>query len=418
MLIRRLRVSGLLSFGPRGVDLPMEPLNVLIGPNGSGKSNLLEVIGLLRSVAKDPEELFGRREDACDWLWKGGDSAAAATVEAIVDGPDGAGRLRHTMTVADDGGCLGVAVEEVRETKAGEWSSERRGDAALRLLREQYEGIRLYQNWSVGPWAALRRNQGTHAASDSLNDGGENLAVVLAGFRGEAKRRLVGALGELADGIVDVSCPMTGGAATLCLEERGGRRIPATRLSDGALRYLSLLAILLHPAPPPLVALDQPELGLHPDVVGAVAGLLVGASERTQIVVTTHSRMLVDALTDRPSSVVVCEKENGESRFERSGWHEIEGMARQVQPRRAVELRRAGGQSLVTSEAAEIEFMEGRQTPRHRRTRPSRDPDEGLALREDFAQQLERSLADGADGRTTSLADVAERIESSRMTDP
>ncbi len=41
------------------------------------------------------------------------------------------------------------------------------------------------------------------------------------------------------------------------------------------------------------------------------------ASERTQVVVTTHSRMLVDALTDHPSSVVVCEKENGESRFER-----------------------------------------------------------------------------------------------------
>ena len=46
--------------------------------------------------------------------------------------------------------------------------------------------------------------------------------------------------------------------------------------------------------------------------------LVVQASERTQVVVTTHSRMLVDALTDHPSSVVVvCEKENGESRFER-----------------------------------------------------------------------------------------------------
>lgn len=45
MLIRRLKVSGLLSFGPRGIDLPMEPLNALIGPNGSGKSNLLESPG-------------------------------------------------------------------------------------------------------------------------------------------------------------------------------------------------------------------------------------------------------------------------------------------------------------------------------------------------------------------------------------
>ena len=195
MLIRRLKVSGLLSFGPRGVDLPMGALNVLIGANGSGKSNLLEVIGLLRAAAEDPGELFGRRGNACEWLWKSGESAAAATVEVITDGPDGAGRLRHTMTVADDGGCLRVTAEEVTETEAREPGSERCGEAALRRLREQYERIRLYQNWSVGPSAAVRRNQGTHAASDSLNDGGENLAVVLAGFRGEGEetaRRCVG----------------------------------------------------------------------------------------------------------------------------------------------------------------------------------------------------------------------------------
>ena len=316
MLIAGLRVSGLLSFGPRGVDLPMEPLNVLIGANGSGKSNLLEVIGLLRAAPEDRGELFGRRGDAGEWFWKG-ESAGAAAVEAIVDCPDGAGRLRHTMTVADDGGRLRVTAEEVTGAEAGESGSERRGDAALGRLRDQYTRIRLYQNWTFGPSAALRRNQGAQATSDFLNDGGENLAVVLAGFRGEAKRRLVDALGELADGIVDVSCPVTGGAAALFLEERGGHRIPATRLSDGTLRYLSLLAILLHPDPPLLIALDQPELGLHPDAVGEVAGLLGEASERTQIVVTTHSRMLVDALTHRPSSVVVCEKENGESRFER-----------------------------------------------------------------------------------------------------
>ena len=45
MLIHRLKLSGLLSFGPEGVDLAMEPLKVLIGPDGSGKSNFLEAIG-------------------------------------------------------------------------------------------------------------------------------------------------------------------------------------------------------------------------------------------------------------------------------------------------------------------------------------------------------------------------------------
>ena len=50
MLIRRLKISGMLSFGPQGIDLPMEPLNVLIGPNGSGKSNFIEALALLQAA--------------------------------------------------------------------------------------------------------------------------------------------------------------------------------------------------------------------------------------------------------------------------------------------------------------------------------------------------------------------------------
>src|SRR3954452_6057511 len=71
MLIRNLKVSGLLSFGARGIDLPLTALNVLIGPNGSGKSNLLEVLALLRAAPSNlpapVREMGGVRE----WLWNG-----------------------------------------------------------------------------------------------------------------------------------------------------------------------------------------------------------------------------------------------------------------------------------------------------------------------------------------------------------
>ena len=58
----------------------------------------------------------------------------------------------------------------------------------------------------------------------------------VSGLLSFGPRRVVGALGELADGIADVCCPVTGGAAALSLEERGGRGIPATGLPDGTLR--------------------------------------------------------------------------------------------------------------------------------------------------------------------------------------
>ena len=98
---------------------------------------------------------------------------------------------------------------------------------------------------------------------------------------------------------------------------RGERYIPASRLSDGTLRYMALAAILLDPDPPPLVVIEEPELGLHPDLTLGIGRMLVEASQRMQLVVTTHSTGLIDALDECPSSVVVCEKDDGESLFER-----------------------------------------------------------------------------------------------------
>ena len=374
MMIHRLKVSGLLSFGPQGIDLPMEPLNVLIGPNGSGKSNLLEVLALLRAAPRELSRPIKRGGGIWEWLWKGEESPHKATIEATVNDPEKNSPLRHMLEFTDHGRRFEVTDERIEcaetefsyrlhqgrhtfdvqteprdqrtssrpiisdavtieseslglttihheKTRPEESVLSQVRDAqaypALHCLQEQYERIRLYRNWSFGPAAEFRQNPSAHDHSDFLEDGGANLALVLSHFRGENKRKLVGALQELFDGIVDVNCSVDGGTMSLFLEEWGGREIQASRLSDGTLRYLCLLAILLHPQPPSLVAIEEPELGLHPDVVAQVAELLVNASQRMQIVVTTHSRMLVDALSDYPSSIVVCEQEDGESRFER-----------------------------------------------------------------------------------------------------
>lgn len=373
MMIHRLKVSGLLSFGPQGIDLPMEPLNVLIGPNGSGKSNLLEVLALLRAAPRELAEPIKRGGGIWEWLWKGDESPGKATLEAFVDDPEKGSPLRHVLEFTDHGGrfevtdeCIECAETEFayrlhqgqhtfdiqteskdqrtssrptlsdsativseslglnmyrERTKPEESVLSQVRDAqtypALHCLQEQYERIRLYRNWSFGPAAELRRNQSTHDRPDFLNEGGANLALVLSNFQGENKRKLVAALQELFDGIVDVNCPVTGGTVSLFLEERDGRQIPASRLSDGTLRYLCLLAILLHPEPPSLVAIEEPELGLHPDLLPTLSDLLVQASERSQLIVTTHSDVLVDALTDKPESVVVCEKYAGQTAMQR-----------------------------------------------------------------------------------------------------
>jgi predicted ATPase len=83
------------------------------------------------------------------------------------------------------------------------------------------------------------------------------------------------------------------------------------------MRYLCLLAILCDPKPGPLICIEEPELGLHPDIIPKLADLLVEASSRTQLIVTTHSDILIDALTETPEAVIVCSKEYGQTQMER-----------------------------------------------------------------------------------------------------
>lgn len=377
MLLGHIKVSGLLSFGPTGVDLELRNLNVLIGPNGSGKSNLIEVIALLRAASQNlpapVKEMGGVRE----WIWKGTPSPNEALIEVLVVYPHGRQNLRHVLAIADHGGRFEVTDERIENERPYDGKKHpfyfynfRRGNPSLnertiirhnpkkadefeerKLLRtsvrpeesilsqvkdpdrypvmthlvEKYSSIRLFRNWSFGPAATLRREQSAHGRNDFLEDGGENLALVLSRIRNRAHKSLLDALKKLYDGIEDVIFEIDGGSVQMFIAEAGGRHIPATRLSDGTLRYLCLLAILLHPDPPPLVVIEEPELGLHPDILPFLAELLKTASERMQLIVTTHSRLLVDAVGEQPECVVVCGKENGQTVMQRLDAEHLKG---------------------------------------------------------------------------------------------
>ncbi len=362
MLIHRLKVAGLLSFGPEGIDLPLQPLNVLIGPNGSGKSNLLEVLALLRASPDDlpaPIKAIGGVEE---WLWKvptvAGltNAVSVATIDAVVESPSqGKMPVRHVLEIIRHGDRFEVADERIENERPQQGFQDtffyryQRGEPVINdpevrglrresvkpeksilsqvkdperypvlgWLQEQYERIRLYRDWTFGPSTPLRRMQTSHGRDDILDDGANNLILVLSNILPRIENRFVDALRQLYEGVDGIYVTIRDGNLLLSLKESGGRLITMARLSDGTLRYLTLLSILLHPEPPPLVAIEEPELGIHPDLIPEIAELLVEASGRMQLVVTTHSRMLVDALTEHPSSVVVCTKENGESQFER-----------------------------------------------------------------------------------------------------
>ncbi len=369
MFMQRIKLKNILSFGPDEQDPELKPLNVLIGPNGSGKSNLIEVIGLLREAPRDLTAPVISGGGVSNRIWKGEPKASpaletsSAGVEAALHYPNGKQALRHSLAFTEKGQRFELTDERIEDEKPNpddeesnvyfEWRGGRPSPnrenksrptsfffdnqksilAQLRdpgrypeltWLGDVYPRIRLYREWSFGRNTPPRLPQDAALPNDFLIEGGQNLGLMLNRLKREptARNQFLNSVRQLYEGIVDFDVIIEGGTVQVILQE-GNNIVPAIRLSDGTLRYLCLLAILCHPTPPPLVCLEEPELGLHPDILPGLADLLREASERGQLIVTTHSDILVDALTDAPESVVVCEKEKGQTRMRRLDKEEL-----------------------------------------------------------------------------------------------
>jgi predicted ATPase len=378
-LLREIRATNLLSFGTGTAALPLENLNVLIGPNGAGKSNLIEALALIRATPvpsqttsnSDVRGVVRRGGGAKEWIWKGA-SGQPASVELVVNNPKGRQPLRHVFAFRVDeqgfrlhdervenekpysnqdeayfyyhfqdghpvvnavnpilGGqpVVNIAAQSGRklaqETVNIELSilSQRRDPELypeITYLADTYEKWRIYREWAFGRNTVFRDPQKADMRNDRLEEDFSNLGLFLSRLRKtpKAKNAILDGLANLYDGLTDFDPFVEGGSVQVFFTE-GDFSIPATRLSDGTLRYLCLLAILCDPTPPHLICIEEPELGLHPDILPKLADLLVATSERTQLIVTTHSDILVDAMTERPEAVVVCEKYDGQTEMRR-----------------------------------------------------------------------------------------------------
>lgn len=217
-------------------------------------------------------------------------------------------------------------------------------------LGNEYAKIKLYREWNLGRNTQPRRPQPTDLLADFMQEDAANIALVLNDLehRSNLRRSLVEKLKNADESIDDFSTRVLGGTIQLFLHYSGLKSpVPATRLSDGTVRYLCLLAVLCHPAPPPLVCLEEPELGLHPDLLPGLADLLVEASHRMQLIVNTHSDVLVDGLTKVPEAVIVCENRNGSTvmarRTRACTWRAVATTTRRSKPNAGAVFRNSSG---------------------------------------------------------------------------
>lgn len=167
----------------------------------------------------------------------------------------------------------------------------------LLLLREQLRRWRFYDHIRTDTAAPARSAQVGTRTPVLSGDGGD-LPAALQTIRETGD---VDALDRAVDHAFPgstVEVTATGGVFELGLRQPGLLRpLTAPELSDGTLRYLLWVAALLTPVPPPLLVLNEPETGLHPQLLPALAALIAAAGRRTQLVLVTHSQQLLTDLS-------------------------------------------------------------------------------------------------------------------------
>ena len=363
-----LHLKNLLSFGPNAEKIELQSLNVLIGPNASGKSNFIEAIELLRATTGSLAGRIYEGGGIAEYIYKGSFSPSPAIIISSAYHHESGIDLVHEFAITPSNQKLQVINEKIEPVDVASsrqqpdffyrydqqipvayvpdidfgkgavgisrqldgihsWKKQslsgilsdssilsQRNDPdlypELNFLAAQYKAIRIYRNFVLEGVNSIRWPQRPDLPNDFLEESGRNLSLIIndLAYRG-ALRPIVEKLQTVYEDVEDISAKIEGGTVQTYIRERGMREpIPAGRLSDGTLCFLCLLVILYHPAPPPLICIEEPELGMHPDVIPAIAEMLIEASARTQLIVTTHSDLLISKLGDIPEAVVVCER--------------------------------------------------------------------------------------------------------------
>jgi predicted ATPase len=326
-------------------------LNVLIGPNGAGKSNLFESLRLLKTSAGGGQNLqafFARYGGIGDWIWKGPDGGEAS-IEVVLAGESKRMPLRYRLAFREQRGRLTIAderLENEKPTKPGKkpflYIGHEAADVYVNLKKgkkralagaqvdpeatllgvynapadypenaravEGLKGLRFYSDPLFGRGSTLRQAQNTALPRSLLEEDGSNLALVLNRVlqKPGMRARFTALVREVFPHVDAVDTDTAEGRIQVLFVEKGWKTT-AGRLSDGTMRWVFLLTLLLDDENETPVFLDEPDLALHPDALKELAAQLKAASESKQIVVATHNVTFLDHFSDVPEAVVVFE---------------------------------------------------------------------------------------------------------------
>lgn len=318
--------------------LELRPLNVLIGANGAGKSNFVDFFRLLRAIVEQRLQSHVAQHGPVDGYFFNGVGFTLTIDVQLTFGLN----AYSTSLFATTEGRLILLSEDTGFWQGEEWRQTRIASSADEsALRQRADdrgltarhGPNHYVYKALSSWhvyhfhdtsftAGMRRDSGIEQ-TERLSPTGANLAAFLLGLRTthpSIYQRIRSTIQRIApyfdDFVLGVRKERTEDQVRLTWRQRGTDYIFSPgHFSDGTIRFICLVTALFQPTPPTTIVIDEPELGLHPEALAVLAGLLRSASSQTQVIVATQSPTLLSHFA--PEDVITVDHVDGASQFRR-----------------------------------------------------------------------------------------------------
>jgi len=333
-ILNNLTIKGFKSIRSL-TDFQLNSVNVLIGANGAGKSNFIEVFQMLRNmIEQNFQGYLSSTGTASDFLYNGPET----TESMFMHFKFGQNEYKFDLIITPKD-TFKIKYESEKYVK-GNWKllGDHEDELLLPIKKNESglfspHGVSHYVYNAISNWMVYHfSNTGLRAKvrlkeiiehSERLEPDASNLAPVLWNIQKSDQglyKSIVDTIRTVAPFFEDFKLdPEKYGdktKVTLTWKQKGSNYpMQPYHFSDGTLRFICLVTALLQPNSPSTILIDEPELGLHPFAIAVFAELVKAVSERTQIILSTQTPILVDLF--QPEDVIIVNRKDGETTFER-----------------------------------------------------------------------------------------------------
>lgn len=330
-MITRVQVKNFRNLAD--IDVQLSPLTVLVGRNGTGKSTFLDVLRFVRDALHLGVDTAIDQRGGIGALRRGSPDGGTNDIEISLDIEEPDGITRYSFLIAagqEEKQRVKHELLEIEnssgtwtnffETRDGKWISVPssyfmpQGVASATPTAVNALVLPSLYNYTAGAYSVLKNVIGASFYSvfpntlrlpqrqtneSGLLEEGQNLAIVLRNIkkRGQFYSDLVTSLGRVSQGVCDIRVTEAAGylVTELGYEAQNGHIswFPLAQESDGTLRVLALLAALYQDASRSLIAIEEPELSIHPGALAVLSEVIQEAATRSQIIITTQSPDLI-----------------------------------------------------------------------------------------------------------------------------